>query len=165
MAEPIQLHAYQFTEKQIKRFWSKIDIKESNECWEWTGKRCHGYGAFKHQGKLRIATRVCYALTHGKTELDRPYILHSCDNPPCCNPEHLSAGTAKINSDECSERGRRRIGSRAPGAKLTEESVACIKKEIFAGVKWIELANKFGVALGTIQNIAIDRAWRHVKVG
>ena len=34
------------------------------------------------------------------------YIRHTCDNPACCNPNHLVLGTPKDNVDDMFERGR-----------------------------------------------------------
>lgn len=34
-------------------------------------------------------------------------VLHSCDNPPCCNPRHLSFGTQADNITDMHSKGRR----------------------------------------------------------
>jgi hypothetical protein len=33
-------------------------------------------------------------------------VMHSCDNPPCCNPDHLSLGTHLQNMAECRAKDR-----------------------------------------------------------
>jgi hypothetical protein len=82
------------------RFWSKVHI--SDGCWEWKG--CRSYGSISVEGKVRRAPRVMWYLRHGSwPKLD---ILHSCDNPPCVNPAHLSEGTKKENAQQAVERKR-----------------------------------------------------------
>ena len=34
------------------------------------------------------------------------WVLHSCDNPPCVNPNHLRIGTPKENNEDMMSRGR-----------------------------------------------------------
>lgn len=61
-------------------------------------------------GKQSLAHRVAYELTHGSIEAGRGYhgtvIRHKCDNPICCNPAHLEAGTQKDNVRDMVDRGR-----------------------------------------------------------
>jgi len=89
----------------IERFWSHVDVRGPDECWPW--KACRhgqGYGIFKMTtGVWKKAHRVAYFLTHG-TWPDA--VLHSCDNPPCCNPRHLSAGTQLLNVADRHAKGR-----------------------------------------------------------
>ena len=75
-------------------------------CREWTGKRArNGYG---HVGWRRLsmgAHRLAWILTHGPIP-DGLWVLHHCDNPPCCEPTHLFLGTAADNSADCEAKGR-----------------------------------------------------------
>lgn len=45
-------------------------------------------------------------------------VLHSCDNPPCCNPKHLFLGTRADNVADMIAKGRQRPGSPWAGKKL-----------------------------------------------
>ena len=97
-----------FTVKQIERFWSKVDIRGKDECWNWTGNRSEqGYGYITFTNNYvqtyLYAHRLAYELEYGVT----PYVCrHTCDNPPCCNPFHLCNGNHQDNSDDMVARGR-----------------------------------------------------------
>ena len=62
------------------------------------------YGRFWIDGRTEAAHRLAYKFTYGA--ITQPMILHSCDNPPCCNPAHLRQGTGLDNSRDMVERGR-----------------------------------------------------------
>ena len=94
------------------RFWSHVDKKEPTECWEWNSKCKRSYGWFRvDMNKKRhefIASRV--ALFLSGTSVKGLFALHSCDNPVCCNPNHLRAGTHKENMADMKLRGRSCLG-------------------------------------------------------
>lgn len=82
-------------------------------CWPWVRvSDKHGYGRLwigsRTDGSLqRIGAHVlAYRLTHGDPPPDKPCILHTCDNPPCCNPKHLWAGTQADNNADSAKKGR-----------------------------------------------------------
>lgn len=80
----------------------------------------------RYKGKRRLVHRVIAHIIYG-IDLDDSSIdvKHSCDNPPCFNPEHLSPGTRKQNMQEASEKGRlKRVPKRFCkfGHELTEEN-------------------------------------------
>lgn len=140
------------TRKQVARFWSKVD-RSGDGCWLWTaGRYKHGYGMF-HAGRfrdgrqdVRHAHRLAYELTHGDVP-DGLVVKHACDNPPCCNPAHLSVGTQADNLREMRERGRDRkaIGPRTyPVAALVEALASERRGHITA------VARKHGIAPKTL---------------
>jgi HNH endonuclease len=92
-----------------ERFWPKVSVHE-NACWEWiAGTNGVGYGMLhcvrpEYRSRKALATHVSWFLKYGKWP--KKDLLHSCDNPPCTNPEHLSEGTHKQNIQQSVERGR-----------------------------------------------------------
>lgn len=95
-----------------ERFEAKVDRTPGQgpdgDCHEWQGHRIKwGYGSFKLGRAVKKAHRVAYELAHGPIPSGM-LVKHSCDNPPCCNPAHLSLGTQIGNMAEMLERGRKR---------------------------------------------------------
>ena len=78
--------------------------RNENGCWLWRGtkSRVHGYATHSHKGKTYVVTRLILGLNRG----DRRMACHTCDNPPCVNPDHLFIGTAKDNFDDAVKKGR-----------------------------------------------------------
>jgi len=78
-----------------------------SKCHEWTAyKNNYNYGQIKINKKSVGAHRLAYQLWVGPIPADKPQVNHHCDNPPCVNPEHLYAGTAKENMKDRDVRGR-----------------------------------------------------------
>jgi len=95
-----------FTDKQIKSFWNRVNIKSENECWEWTGlKSKNGYGKTGIRNRISTAHRTSYFL-HNEIFDTGLYVLHHCDNRLCVNPKHLYQGTPKDNVADMLNRKR-----------------------------------------------------------
>lgn len=84
-----------------------------NDCWMWAGKSFTkaGYGrvVFRFAGSRRLKAvyphRLAYAIFKGPIP-EGYVVMHSCDNPSCCNPNHLSVGTHTDNMQDCISKGR-----------------------------------------------------------
>lgn len=86
------------------RFWAKVD--RSGDCWMWTaGRDRNGYGVFRHEARQWRAPRVAWTFTYGDIPAGL-VVMHSCDNPPCVNPAHLSLGTSGDNARDAARKGR-----------------------------------------------------------
>jgi hypothetical protein len=144
---------------ELQRFWNAVDRRADNECWEWTRARDeNGYGRISiggRQGGMVLAHRHSYELANGPIP-DGLDVLHSCDNPPCVNPGHLRAGTAKDNMEDVS------IRERSNTRKLTAADVASIKAAYRGGATQLDLARKFGVCSSNVSYICRGVTWRHV---
>lgn len=132
-------------------------------CWPFTGARNRdGYGSIWHAGRSRGAHVVALILASGVDKSDSMQALHSCDNPPCCNPAHLRWGTPADNVADMFERNRAvvPIGSAHKRSKLTEEQVLEIRSR--DGQTLHALAAEFGVSFALIHQIRKGTIWRHL---
>lgn len=97
------------TDEEIARFWSYVDIRGENECWPWTRNRVRQYGRFavgKRGAQVGLqCNRIALQLSK-KRDLGKQFSLHTCDNPPCCNPKHLYSGNPLQNAADMVTRGR-----------------------------------------------------------
>lgn len=101
-----------YTQKAIERFESMAMPIPITGCWEWIGAiATHGYGYFGANGKSIRAHRASYQIYKGKIG-DGLYVLHSCDNPSCVNPDHLWLGTQKDNIRDRNIKGRHNLTGR-----------------------------------------------------
>ena len=75
-------------------------------CQIYTGSvdRC-GYGKVSICDRRLGAHKVMYILTKGDYDQEKYEMMHSCHNPSCINPDHLSFGTHKQNIDAVISRG------------------------------------------------------------
>lgn len=147
------------------RFQEKIHISSPDDCWEWkAGRDKNGYGKFKLNGRSMRAPRIAYAWHHSVNVDSLDIVRHHCDNPPCCNPAHLYHGTTQDNVDDRMQRGRdaSRAGKENGQAKLTNDQVMEIRRELTAGEIQRVLARKFNVCQATISKIARGERWMHL---
>jgi hypothetical protein len=141
------------------RFWAKVATGDG--CWLWTGARDHkGYGVLRRGRKYSHARahRVSYELHHGPIP-DGLFVCHTCDNPPCVNPDHLFLGTNAENTADRHRKGRDARGTRNGLAKLTEAEVRAILADPRTQTA---IARDYGVNPVTIHYIKVGRNWAHL---
>ena len=90
----------------VARFWNHVEKRDPSECWPWK-KRLNswGYGTFVYNKRRSHASRIAWILSNEEEIGDR-LVRHACDNPACCNPAHLIAGTQRENMRDMSARCR-----------------------------------------------------------
>lgn len=152
------------------RFFLRIRVNQSTQCWEWTGPRVrNGYGYLGVDYKHVYAHRFSYELVHGLIP-DGLHVCHRCDNRSCCNPEHLFLGTAAENLADMRSKGRAASANqtRHPGetngrAKLSVADVVAIRSEYRKQSRSHgsrALARKFGVHDSLIRGIVRGDVWK-----
>lgn len=148
---------------------NSIVIDEISGCWNWSKSiGWHGYGKFAMNGKHWRAHRLSYQVFKGVEIKPGNLILHSCDNPRCVNPDHLSEGSHQQNSDDAKSKGRlkilseMRLGSRNRFSKLNESIVSDIKMRLRDGAKGVDLSAEYSISRAVISEIKTGKLWRHV---
>lgn len=137
-----------------------------DECWEWTRGKKNGYGQMNiggGSGNNRGAHVVAWELANGQSSPDGLVVRHACDNPPCCNPEHLVIGTYAQNRADSVERDRHARGERHGTSRLTAEEAIEIRAAHKNGrMNQFELSDEFHVSQPTISEIVNRKTWTHI---
>jgi hypothetical protein len=179
---PIEL-----SEKDIVRFWSKVDRSGGPEaCWPWIGNRSvDGYGLLWVKGKHTRAHRIALVLASGSIPFGM-CACHACDSPPCCNPAHLFRGTSFDNMRDMQEKGRSATGDKNGIRKYPERHMSRLHPEAIprgesrcnsklknadipdiinrwtSGNLCAEIGKDYGVSAYTIWRIVSDKTWLHI---
>lgn len=161
------------------RFLSKILKKGNNDCWLYTGfKDKDGYGKISGYGDLvnnnsHSISVHRYSFWFYKLKdtvswedfrASKKYVCHTCDNPSCCNPEHLFLGTEKDNTQDMIKKGRRHNNKgekHGKNNKLSNKDVIEIYES--SGLQK-DLAIKYGVTFQMISRIKRHKAWTHITL-
>ncbi len=153
-----------YTDKDIKRFWSKVS--KSKSCWLWKDAyNSSGYGRLRRKDTKGhwLAHRMSYELSTGHEIPEGLVIRHQCHNRPCVNPEHLLIGTIAENVADSVRAKRHSFGERHSHAKLTEADVQDIRRELRKGAENVDLAQVYNTSAQAIYRIKRNRTWRLVS--
>lgn len=156
----------------IYRFNNSYIKDQDTGCWVWQGRSRSGssrmYGRIKVDGKNIAAHRFSWEIHSGSKIPEGCIIMHSCDNPECVNPQHLSVGTHKENMNDMILKGRQAKGdafsnrtavrgSKNNNAKITEESAI----KIFNDSRPQRIiAADYGISQTVVHNIKAKKTWR-----
>lgn len=145
----------ELTPQDVARFWARVDRSPgqgpNGDCWiSWH----HRYGTIwisgQRYGRHRVAFFIATGINPGRLD-----VCHKCDEPQCCNPDHLFLGTHADNRRDSAVKGR-------SAKKLKAEQVQQIRILLRHGGTRRKLAEKFGVSKGAIDHIAHDLHWKHL---
>jgi hypothetical protein len=138
---------------QTKQFGRIVETQSG--CWEWQGANNQGYGVVGFTKRIHRVTRIVYRIFHGRIKASA-VVCHTCDNPRCCNPRHLFAGSHSDNMQDAVSKGRRT----GPSRRLTIAKVAAIRAEYAIGnISHAELANKYSAHINTIGALLRGETW------
>ena len=142
---------------------NRINYDLEKGCWNYTGcLNSFGYGKIEINKKTVAVHRIMYKTFYGNIPSDKPCILHHCDNPKCCNPMHLYAGTTQDNVNDRVKRNRsaNTKGENNGRSKLTEKQVLEIRASDDPNAV---LAKRYNVTIESIYHIKNRIAWKHLK--
>lgn len=156
------MYSIPIDESVKSRFWSKIVIGSHDKCWPWKAAISKtGYGVMRINRMTVKAHRIPFLIKgediHGK------FVCHKCDNPICCNPDHLFIGSCLDNVRDMHSKGRARkaLGSQASNVKLKEDDIPKIRG-LKGKMTQREIGILFGVGKNAIQAILSGKHWRHI---
>lgn len=153
-------------------------LDKTEDCWVWQGATIAGYGYIRDNstngGRMMKAHRVMWESIHGPIP-EGLYVCHSCDNRPCCKPDHLWLGTHDENVADCKGKGRTPSGDRSGRRKyperwyagkcspLTPADVRIIRARVAAGEWQKVVAASYGIAPNTVSSIVHRHTWASVE--
>lgn len=161
MKESVKI--YKLNDGDKARIESRINKNGPNGCWLWTGKKSgDGYGHLKVQGTQHTAHRLTYTMYVGEIPAGK-VLMHSCDNPICVKPEHLTPGTQAQNIQDAVQKGRIARGTAHGLAVLTEQQVYEIRALVADGTMLqYTIAYKYDVSRQLVSAIHHRKIWTHL---
>src|ERR1700674_41459 len=148
-------------------FWSLINKNgptvrlELGPCWIWCGDvNSNGYGrcGWKKERTAHRTSALIYGIIEPQSKL---FVLHKCDNKPCCNPEHLYAGT---DSDNKRDHHARQFVDYVNNAMIKVRLKLNYEKAIEIRLRRAEssllLAAEYGVTPRQIERIWFNEVWK-----
>ena len=149
---------------------------DDNGCWNCIShsKYRGGYIKVYKNGKNIKLHREVLSIKLGRKLLNTEVTRHKCDNPQCCNPEHLEVGTMQDNVNDMIQRERAfwqthpkekfTISKRnKANINITEDDVTLIyKKVVGENISQKHICEEYGYTRGIVQNIINKKTWKHL---
>jgi hypothetical protein len=151
-------------QNEKERFWKYLTVKSVDECWPWKGNTYpNGYGLFRRGGKLGHnigAHRLSYEFAYGVPDR-KLYVCHKCDNPICCNPNHLFLDTPGANMIDAIHKGRK-LGTSQGGTTGGQYKLSVIDR---FKLKGLIKEGKTHSYIASIFNVHVHTVANYIKLG
>jgi hypothetical protein len=145
------------------RFWKYVNKNGPNGCWIWQGSKDKlGYGRFNPGKPSRPFLIHHFAWNEIYGRFPKDCLLHHCDNPSCCNPDHLFEGSRKDNVDDMIAKGRMPRGEKRGHAKLNPRKVLRILQLVKSERSMCSIARQYNVSHHVICGIRDGVRWTHI---
>lgn len=132
-------------------------VSDTKTCILWPyGLDKDGYGQATYKSKHWRVHRLICTLVHGEPPAKSDHAAHSCGNPRCCNPSHLSWKTIKANMHDKWLHGTMYSGARHHKSKLTEVQVLAIVADPRGSTT---VGREYGITKHAVQAIRNGDSW------
>lgn len=151
-----------YSQKQVDRFWSNVQMGGTDQCWPWKRSRHQGgYGqvALLVDGVNRVhkAHKVAWEIGNNKRLPMWQRVKHSCNNHLCCNPHHVV-----LSAEESPGKTVTQVRGESHGqAKLTENQARLIKYRLNL-LTTRDIADAFSVSYHAVWDIRHNITWKHI---
>lgn len=147
-----------------QKFWERTQRRGGDECWPWTGETNNmGYGRIAFgstKNRRRVFAHHAALVIHGTPITG--IVMHTCDNPRCVNPSHLTQGTQADNLADMRAKRRHNYGERNGMAKLTNQEVVEMRALLASDLSQQEIADRFRVSKQVVKDVKRGRRWAQV---
>lgn len=149
----------------------------NGDCWIYTGESRYKndknrYSIIRGNGKNHRVHRLMWELENGPIP-EGLLLLHKCDFPPCCRPDHLTPGTQQDNMRDMIAKGRgadmkevskyraSNSGERNGRVRHSWEIVRAIRAEYATGdFSMTDLAAKYETHASSICQMINRKIWK-----
>jgi hypothetical protein len=182
---PLWMLSNEYTQQIAQNIHQHCRIDSTTGCWKHSGvtaRKPYPRIKIKYRGIETSwgLSRIIYAIVHCTVDVPG-LVLHTCDTPACCNPDHLYIGDHHDNAMDAARSGvlSRAIhtvpfglpgkgvqGERHALSVLTDKAVReiCCKYRMGLGSART-LAQEYGVGHATIQDVLTGETWKHITNG
>lgn len=162
-SDPLTLRGYLWSNRILPKL-----HQTPSGCLEWREKQiANGYGRITITNGSQLSThRVSLEVSIGRLLIQNERSLHKCDNPSCCNPEHLFVGSDQDNVLDKWQKGRANhaVGEAYSHTKLSASEVIQIRSEYASRTtSYGKLAKKYKVKPSAIVKIVKNVTWKHLN--